>query len=150
VLGSTPSLAIFARASCGIPSGFGTSVANAGDVNGDGYTDVIVGEPYTYDSTTSLTFGGAAVFLGSDAGLVIATWARLCGGPEDQYYGGCVAGVGDVNGDGYGDVAVSDLYYRDTGFVAIFPGSDAGTTTSASPSLYDPDAGNLQLGASVY
>jgi hypothetical protein len=151
-LGSTPSLAIYGpgHASCGIADGFGMSVANAGDVNGDGYTDVIVGAPYTYDSTTLLPFGGASVFLGSDAGLIIASWTHLCGGPENQYYGGCVAGVGDVNGDGYGDVAVSDPYFRGTGYVAIFAGSDAGTTTSASASLSDPDAGNLQLGASVY
>ncbi len=73
--------------------GFGRALTGACDVDGDGYADVVVG------GTQSAT-----VFRGSAAGLVPA--GELGGSGGAGGYGAAVACIGDVNGDGYPDVAV--------------------------------------------
>ncbi|HSL19746.1 MAG TPA: FG-GAP-like repeat-containing protein [Methylomirabilota bacterium] len=84
---------------------FGHSVASAGDVNGDGYADVVVGAPYR--ATTSYANAGrASVFLGSGAGVsTTASW-HLTGDQAGALYGYSVSSAGDVNGDGYADLVV--------------------------------------------
>ncbi len=105
---------------------FGYSVATAGDVNGDGYSDVIVGS-YGYDSYRGRTY----VYHGSASGLAAtAAWTKD-GDAENSYFGYCVAAAGDVNGDGYGDVAVG-AYNSDTGRAYAFHGSASGLVTTAS------------------
>ena len=79
---------------------FGRSVASAGDVNGDGYADVIVG--------TAVSSGVAYIFLGSATGLS-PTPATTLTNATFPLFGYTVAGAGDLNGDGYGDVVVSAL-----------------------------------------
>ena len=83
---------------------FGYSVATAGDVNGDGYSDVIVGAN-GYDCGQS-DEGRAIVYLGSASGLATtAAWSA----ESDQVgaaFGVSVASAGDINGDGYADVIV--------------------------------------------
>src|SRR5262249_33163377 len=59
---------------------FGTTVARAGDVNGDGYSDVIVGA-YRHDSGGLTDNGSAYLFLGSPSGLS-ATPAWTVSGDE--------------------------------------------------------------------
>jgi hypothetical protein len=83
------------------PDRFGYSVASAGDVNGDGYDDVIVGALFgAYDR------GKAFVYYGSASGLEAnPTWDAAGEAVFDQF-GYSVASAGDVNGDGYGDVIV--------------------------------------------
>lgn len=89
----------------------GTSVAGAGDVNGDGLADVIVGAPAAAATAGSeagmsyLVFGkadSATVAVGSlgVGGFVIE------GGAAGDYSGTSVAGAGDVNGDGLADLLV--------------------------------------------
>ena len=77
-------------------------MASAGDVNGDGYADVIVGAP-DVDSST----GRAMVHLGGAEGLS-ATPDVVLTGPDGPFglFGVSVAGAGDVNGDCYADVIV--------------------------------------------
>ncbi len=90
----------------------GFSVACAGDVNGDGYSDVIIGSP-TY-SVSGWVLGRVLVFFGSVAGVtgppwIRESWVETSYDPllvADGGYGSSVAGVGDVNGDGYADVIV--------------------------------------------
>ena len=72
---------------------FGTSIASAGDVNGDGYADLIVGTNY----------GLAYLYLGSAAGLNASPDTTLIG-PNGAAFGLSVASAGDMDGDGYGDV----------------------------------------------
>src|SRR5262245_18731537 len=81
---------------------FGTWVASAGDVNGDGYSDVVVGAPL-YSNGQSEE-GTAFLYLGSASGLApTPAWVV----ESDQvvgFLGYSVATAGDVNGDGYSDV----------------------------------------------
>lgn len=79
---------------------FGASVASAGDVNGDGYADVIVGA-YGYSSN----LGRAYIFYGGPNMDNVAD-VTMTGEAATKYFGASVASAGDVNGDGYADVIV--------------------------------------------
>jgi hypothetical protein len=111
---------------------FGASVAGAGDVNGDGFADVIVGAP-GYDAGLA-DEGAAFLFLGSAAGITGSTaaqaHARLESDQAGAEMGASVAGAGDVNGDGYADVIVGAPLYdsgqTDEGAAFLFLGSPTG------------------------
>ncbi len=115
---------------------FGFSVACAGDVNGDGYADLVVGST---DEDPRLGFtgtGSASVYLGGAGGVGSAPIRELRGGARSDVFGGSVSGAGDVNGDGYADVLVGatgadpGLRYQ-AGTVSVFHGNAMGL--SAAP-----------------
>ena len=111
---------------------YGLSVASAGDVNGDGYSDVVVGAPY-YDNGQS-NEGRAYVYHGSATGLAFApSWFVESNQAESQF-GISVSGAGDVNGDGYSDVIVGAFLYDNEdnaeGRVFVYQGSPAGLGTA--------------------
>lgn len=86
---------------------FGISVASAGDVNGDGFSDVIVG------ASGSPGGGGAYLFFGGvPSPHTVIPDGLLASGPTSLGYGLSVAGVGDVDGDGFGDVVVGSTGYQ--------------------------------------
>jgi hypothetical protein len=88
-------------------------VDGAGDVNGDGFDDVIVGDPVSPRGSAYVVFGSAAptdVDLAAPAGRAI----RILGRANDGV-GFAVAGAGDANGDGFDDVAVGAPFAPDDG-----------------------------------
>lgn len=87
-------------------SGFGWSVACAGDVNRDGYDDVIVGAPYAfnYDSWT-WNAGKVYMYLGGNP-MDTTVDAILQDSDYNYHYGHSVSSAGDVNADGYDDIVV--------------------------------------------
>jgi FG-GAP repeat len=87
---------------------FGTSVAAAGDVNRDGYADVIVGAPLADANGTDS--GRARVFSGKTGAVLYA----FAGDSAHDWYGYSVSGAGDVNRDGYADLIVG-VTYDDSG-----------------------------------
>jgi len=84
---------------------FGWSVSTAGDVDGDGFGDIVVAAPFYFlDATTG--GGQAYVYRGSLGGVsATPTWSVMRS-LANAAYGYAVATAGDVNGDGYGDVVV--------------------------------------------
>jgi len=125
---------------------FGESVASAGDINGDGFDDVLIGQP-EYDDGQD-TVGRALLYLGSALGLQAApAWISQCN--EYCRFGASVASAGDVNADGFDDVVVgAPTYGAGVGGFVLYFGSVAGLQTLPDQILIS----NLvfaQLGASV-
>src|SRR5207247_1374456 len=91
---------------------FGFSVASAGDVNGDGYADVIIGAPQY--SNGQEREGRAFLYLGSKDGLARSpAWTA----ESDQIgaqLGWSVASAGDFNGDGFSDVLVGAPFFDES------------------------------------
>ncbi len=81
---------------------FGSSVACAGDVDGDGHSDLLVGAPREDGSV--LDGGRVHLFLGSASGPGVAAALVLEGDVAGARFGAAVAGEGDVDGDAVADV----------------------------------------------
>lgn len=117
---------------------FGNTLAPAGDVDGDGVPDLLVGGP-SADVGMSNN-GAAAVLSGFDGSLIY----RLIGSKDGGEFGSAVAGVGDMNGDGWDDFAVAakreEVIPTSYGKVRVFSGYDAGI-------LFEFEAG---LGVDLY
>ena len=113
---------------------FGHSVAGAGDINGDGFDDVLIGAP-SYSNGES-SEGVAFVYLGSSSGL--SHTAAWIGESNRNFalFGGSVAGAGDVNDDGYADVIVGAEGYANgeeyEGAAFVYLGSSLGLSLTAA------------------
>jgi len=133
---------------------FGVSVAGAGDINGDGYSDVIIGA-WRYDDGASTDEGKAFVYHGSATGLSATPNST----PDDAdqagaFFGETVAGAGDVNGDGYSDIIIGADNYDDAGNnnegrAFVYHGSPAGLSATPNSTPDDGDQANIFFGVSV-
>jgi hypothetical protein len=104
------------------PTYYGWPTAGAGDVNGDGYDDVVIGANEYQDGQTNE--GAAFVYHGTATGLTgTAAWS-VQGNQAEAYMGLGCASAGDVNNDGFGDVIVGAAAY------------DAGQTNEGKAWLY--------------
>lgn len=131
-VGSERSVAVFFGGASGLPTlpsgrlhgsaqdiGFATTLAAAGDVNGDGFADIVVGSQ-----------AAASVYLGGPFGPGASPAAILV--PPDGVGSGTtfVASAGDVNGDGYGDILTGTLIY------GAANGSGGGPVSYATSRVY--------------
>jgi hypothetical protein len=110
---------------------FGSAVSSAGDVNGDGYDDVIVGAHY-YGAAE----GRAYVYHGSSSGLSATAAWMIEGDQGFAQLGNSVSGAGDVNGDGCDDVIVGAQWYSNgesyEGRAYVYHGSPSGLSATAA------------------
>ncbi|XP_030722591.1 integrin alpha-7 isoform X10 [Globicephala melas] len=128
-----------------LTSGFGYSLAVA-DLNNDGWTDLVVGAPYFFERQEEL---GGAVYVYMNQG---GHWAgvsplRLCGSP-DSMFGISLAVLGDLNQDGFPDLAVGAPFDGD-GKVFIYHGSSLGLVVKPSQVLEGEAVGIKSFGYSL-
>jgi hypothetical protein len=129
---------------------FGYSVGAAGDVNGDGYGDVIIGASYWDDE--EINEGGVWIYLGSSSGVVSAPAWYKHSDQADARFGFSVGSAGDVNGDGYADIVVGTPFWdhgqANEGGAWIYHGSQSGVISA--PAWYKQiDQVNAWFGYSV-
>ncbi|XP_030876008.1 integrin alpha-7 isoform X1 [Leptonychotes weddellii] len=128
-----------------LTSGFGYSLAVA-DLNNDGWADLVVGAPYFFERQEEL---GGAVYVYMNQG---GHWAgvsplRLCGSP-DSMFGISLAVLGDINQDGFADIAVGAPFDGD-GKVFIYHGSSLGVVIKPSQVLEGEAVGIKSFGYSL-
>jgi hypothetical protein len=108
----------------------GVAVSSAGDVNGDGLDDILVGAPY--DSANAEYAGAAYLVLGPVSGtfMLSSSHLRLLGDEAYENVGRAVSDAGDLNGDGYGDFVLGQrgksLVEHASGAVFVFYGNAHG------------------------
>ncbi len=120
----------------------GASVSGAGDVDSDGFDDVIIGSPGSTGSVAAM--GRASVYSGQTGALLIT----LNGESPDDHFGVSVSGVGDVNNDGFADIFVgasgNDNNGAQSGSTYVFSG-----LTGLPMYTLSGEASGDQFGASV-
>ncbi|GJM21016.1 MAG: hypothetical protein DHS20C15_09310 [Planctomycetota bacterium] len=125
----------------------GGDVAGGGDVNNDGYDDIllgadqwdVVGGVQTDDGRAYLVYGGASIANTIDIGSLGAGGVTFTGGNSDDEAGGFVAMGGDMNRDGYADLLIgaqnADPNGGNSGEAYLVHGSPALPTSVALDAL---------------
>ena len=123
---------------------FGSSVSTAGDVNGDGYLDVIIGAPGVHNAG-----GKVYIYYGSSGGLSASPSWTHSGDNENDHFGASVSSAGDVNGDGYSDVIIgAPGFSSHKGKVYLYYGSPSGLPSTPNWTKTGENNGDL-FGCSV-
>lgn len=134
---------------------FGLGIA-AEDMNGDGRADIIVGSRL-HDSPGLTNNGKVHVYSGASTTAVPVLLFSVEGEGTGDLFGFAVTGLGDVNGDGLGDIAVGAIRHDgpngvDSGKVYVYAGGTTGADLpAAAAALYtlDGDAASDDFGVAV-
>lgn len=126
----------------------GTSVAAAGDVNGDGFSDMIVGASGYANGQASE--GYARIYIGGANGLVTtSTFWNVESNTANASFGAAVAGIGDINHDGYADVAVGAPFFTNNylyeGRVTVYFGKAAGANMATNTADWTDYGGTASM-----
>lgn len=113
---------------------YGISVATAGDLNGDGFSDVVIGQ-WLFTSSTHTNCGAAYVFYGSPSGIPASPNVTMIGTQNQGQLGCSVSSAGDVNGDGFSDLIIGARNFTTAGGAFIYHGSPTGVSNVADQVL---------------
>uniref|UniRef100_A0AAY4EKN8 Integrin alpha-2 domain-containing protein n=1 Tax=Denticeps clupeoides TaxID=299321 RepID=A0AAY4EKN8_9TELE len=128
-----------------LASSFGYSVATT-DLNSDGWTDLVVGAPNFFDRKAEI--GGAVYVFLNPAGHWDEARPLRLNGTYDSMFGMTVNSVGDLDQDGFGDIAVGAPFDGD-GKVFIYRGLSSGLDTKPSQVLDGAAVGVKRFGYSI-
>lgn len=124
---------------------FASAVAGAGDLNADGYADVVIGA-----TNASEMRGALHVFLGGPDGIGAEPSMTITGSAASGQLGYAVTGAGDLNGDGYADLAAGAPYANGAvGAVLVFYGGPDGPSTTADLTITGSNSGGSYFGSAV-
>ncbi len=138
--GGPSGLPALPSATLDVPAGstwFGTAIAGAGDVNRDGYGDLIVGD---------LGASVVHVYLGSASGVPLAPSQTIPAPGAVAGFGLAVAGVGDLNDDGYADIMASSQSVKQAWY---FKGVASGVNPTNAGIVPSGGAGPSSYGQSI-
>ncbi|XP_074450222.1 integrin alpha-6 isoform X1 [Larus michahellis] len=129
----------------GLASSFGYDVAVV-DLNSDGWQDIVVGAPQYFDRSGDI--GGAVYIYINQQGKWEGVKPIRLNGTTDSMFGLAVESVGDINQDGYPDIAVG-APYDGFGKVYIYHGSKNGINTKPAQILDGEKTGTNFFGYSI-
>lgn len=126
---------------------FGRTVADAGDIDGDGVPDLLVGAPF--DNQGGVNSGAVWVHSGRTGSVL---WARN-GDFSGDNFGWALDGLGDINGDGRGDYIVgapgwdnAGTWQSNSGAVYVISGATGGTIAFLPTNQLNANAGYAVCG----
>ncbi|CAG9863620.1 unnamed protein product [Phyllotreta striolata] len=102
----------------------------ATDVNSDGYDDLFVAAPFYYEE-----FKGGAVYIYynlKDCKSDNCRWDKVLHGKPQSRFGFSMTSLGDINKDGYNDIAIGAPYEDEQGAIYIYLGSGNGISDEPS------------------
>jgi hypothetical protein len=163
--GPSPALRIKLTDGNAVDGEFGNAVASAGDVNGDGYADFLIGARTDDAGTVNSVTGAAHLYFGSAAPSA-AGWTGAAPSlrvdlvsPDGAMgsFGWALASAGDVNGDGFSDFIVTSATVGPTrgaahlylGAASVNPTRWNGTPHGSRTDLANPDGANARFGGSA-
>lgn len=117
-------------------------VSRGGDVNADGYEDLLIGNQWAQNDFENE--GEAYLFFGSASGLSVTADA-IVKNPHPDFnvrFGSTLDGIGDFNGDGFDDIIIGCPYgpFNNTvGFAAVYAGGSNGISTTPLTILHESE-----------
>eukprot|EP01034_Spumella_vulgaris_P029839 gene29839-36959_t len=112
----------------------GYTVSDAGDVNADGFADVIIGAPYAnlYTGIAYVVYGSATLTSFSLATFTATQGIKIYGATTNEQIGMIFGAAGDVNDDGYADIIIGSpsVVKASGGAYVIYGGPSSVTLTS--------------------
>ncbi|XP_074835070.1 integrin alpha-3 isoform X2 [Carettochelys insculpta] len=124
---------------CGeqVGSYFGSAIALA-DLNNDGWQDMVIGAPYYFERQQEV--GGAVYVYMNEAGSFQNRSSLVLKGPSNSAFGFAVASIGDVDQDGFQDIAIG-APFEGPGKVYIYHSSSGGLLAKPRQVISGADLG---------
>lgn len=126
----------------------GRSLSGSGDLNGDGFDDLLVSNAASFESFSG--FPSVEIFFGSSLGYNGIADQKILSTVQGKMFGHTIDFIGDVNADGFDDMMFSEVYNGTAGYQSgkmwLYHGSSAGIHSVVPNWTKAGDAANAMLG----